>query len=232
VLAPARTGSYVSPALQSPTEKATGWLRKRGIEINERGEVTNIDAGRLPHFEEGETVLGISIWCAVLQEIGDEYGHAILSLGWEQWRYYRVMQKRSKIGKYFAPPGFPRGRCVGVAGDRSGGHLYVCEGILDGLAVLRGQDDKAGPPGPVYYTFWAKVTRDQATLLRSLCGDRAVVLAFDNDADGMDATFALLRVFVAGQVLSYTGKDPGEGLLTPEPWSLVNGMDWLVGRTR
>lgn len=233
-LAPARTGPYVPPALQSPTARASGWLRKRGIEINERGEITNIEAGRLPHFEEGEMVLGIAIWCAVLQEIGDDYGHAILSLVWEQWQYYRVMQKRRKAGKYYATPGFPRGRCVGLAGDRPGPHLYVCEGVLDGLAVLRGQEasGKAMPSGPVYYTFGARVTHDQATLLRSLCGDRAVVLAFDNDADGMDATFALLRVFPDANVLLYTGKDPGEGLLAPEPWSLAPGMEWLTGRTK
>lgn len=231
-LAAAHQRPWSPPQLQGPTERASGWLRRRGIEINERGEITNISgAAQLPYFEEGEMVLGITAWCAVLRETSDD-GIPRPFLAWEQWRYYRVMQKRKEFGKYYSTPGFPRGRVLGVGGERGTKTVYVGEGVLDALAVLLAQESKGIPWGSAYYTFGAAVTRDQAILLHTMCEGSDLVLAFDSDQAGMDATFALLRVFPNAKVLQFPGKDPGEGLLRPEGWHLTDGMEWLHGRTK
>lgn len=225
-LAGTRPKDWAPPVLVAPTQRALGWLQKRGIEVNDLGEVTNIVARRLPRFEEGEDVLGILVWCAVSRD------EANPTLEWEQWRYYRVMRQRKEIGKYYATPGFPRGRVIGLGGEREGSALYVAEGSLDSLAVLLAQQFRGIPSGSSYYTFGAKVTTIQASLLATLRQGKRLILAYDNDQDGLDATLSWLRVFPDAEVLQYPGKDPGEAILMGGSWEVRDGMEFLVEHTR
>lgn len=238
-LAEARPKDWSPPALTNPTQRSLNWLRKRGVEVNDIGEVVNIDARRMPRFEEGEDVLGILAWCMVARE-HEETGHPYSA--WEQWRYYRVMRRRKEIGKYYATPGFPRGRALGLGGERVGEAVYVAEGSLDALAILLVQGERIEdlivarqshlPGGSAYYTFGAKITTTQASLLASARFGKRLILAYDNDREGLDATLSWLRVFSDAEVLVYPGKDPGEALLLPGRWEIQDGMEWLVGRTR
>lgn len=215
--------SSSSPRQTSPpSQKALIWLAKRGLLVTPRGELQGVSAGLLPRFGEGNGVLGISAWCAV--ERGGK-------LEWETWLYYRVMRKRAST-RYFSVRGFPRGHCVGVAGTREGDAIYLSEGVFDGLTVLLAQDRRGLPKGSAYYTFGAEVSQRQAAIIKTLRNGRRLILAYDNDQAGADATLALLRLFPDALVLAYPGTDPGDALDREGEWHLVPGMEWLVERTR
>ncbi len=212
--------SWKEPAPFPVSKRAVNWLSSRDIKVGADGTPSVRTPTRLlPRFSEGESVLGISVWC---------YVYSPKEIFLEMWRIYRVMRQRPS---YYTTPGFPRARCVGSCGERSGDVVYLVEGVLDGLALLVAQDRELVPQGSVWTTFGSTVSQAQFVIIKNLLGNRSLILAYDNDTAGLDASLAVLRAFPNALCLEYPGVDPGEALKLQGNWILKEGMQWLAERT-